>query len=217
MTTVDPIHGRADAATLSSLHALLRVAAGVRSADDVQPVLEAVAATAAEALGFGAVVVNVRRPAWDDLEVAVVVDNSNPAVSELLGEHVALEDLGALLDPRFDRGGAYFLPHEEFDTSHLSMAMERGTVQGAGTEGWHPDDMLIAPLVGADGELLGFLSLDDPRDGLRPSDALMESLAAVAAVMASVIEHAQVAAESARHRAAVEHLLRVSSELAVPS
>jgi diguanylate cyclase (GGDEF)-like protein/putative nucleotidyltransferase with HDIG domain len=35
----------------------------------------------------------------------------------------------------------------------------------------------------------------------------------VAALVAGVIEHAQLAAEAARHRTAVEHLLRVSSEL----
>ena len=35
----------------------------------------------------------------------------------------------------------------------------------------------------------------------------------MAAIAAGVIEHAQLAAEAARHRAAVEHLLRASSEL----
>jgi diguanylate cyclase (GGDEF)-like protein/putative nucleotidyltransferase with HDIG domain len=38
-------------------------------------------------------------------------------------------------------------------------------------------------------------------------------VSAVAAIAAGVIEHAQLAAAAARHRAAVEHLLKVSSEL----
>jgi GAF domain-containing protein len=217
MAALEPTHPRADAATLSRLRALLRVAAVVRSQEDVGRLLQAVAETAAESLGFGAVVVNLRRPAWDDLEVVVVVDHSNPAVSDLLGEPGGLDQLSRLLDPRFDRGGAYFLPHEEFDTGTLDMAMELGTVHGDGDDGWHPEDMLVAPLIGADGDLLGFLSLDDPRDGRRPGDGLMETIAAVAAIMASVIEHAHLVAEAERHRAAVEHLLRVSSELAAPS
>src|SRR4051794_1208818 len=217
MATVDPTQSRTEAATLSRLHALLRVAGVVRSHEDVEPLLEAVAHTVAETLGFGAAVINLRRPGWDDLEVVVVVDHSNPAVSELLGEHIALDQLDRLLDPRFDRGGAYFLPHEEFDVSALDLALEVGTVRGQGADGWHPEDMLVAPLVGADGEMLGFISLDDPEDGRRPSDGLLETVAGVAAIVASVIEHAQVVAESARRRAAVEHLLRVSAELAVPS
>jgi diguanylate cyclase (GGDEF)-like protein/putative nucleotidyltransferase with HDIG domain len=217
MTMADPTHGRADAATLARLNALLHVAAVVRSREDLEPLLQAVASTVAEALGFGAVVVNLRRPAWDDVEVVLVIDDSNPAVSDLLGERVALEDLSPLLDPRFDRGGVYFLPHEDYDPAALNMATEVGTVRGEGEDGWHPLDMLVAPLTGSDGELLGFLSLDDPVDGRRPSHDLLATLAAIAAIMASVIEHAQLVAESARHRAAVEHLLRVSAELAVPS
>ena len=69
------------------------------------------------------------------------------------------------------------------------------------------------PLTASDGRRLAFLSLDEPLDGRRPGDAALEVLSAVAAIVASVIEHAQLAAEAARHRAAVEHLLRVSSEL----
>jgi diguanylate cyclase (GGDEF)-like protein/putative nucleotidyltransferase with HDIG domain len=217
MPTIEPTPSRAEAATLSRLNGLLRVAAVVRSQEDLQPLLQGVAATAAHELGFRAVVVNLRRPAWNDLEVVVVVDHANRGAARLLGEFIAMEDLEQMLDPRFDRGGASFIPHEEFDFSHMAMEVDVGSVRGEGADGWHPEDMVIAPLRAADGTVLGFLSLDDPDDGRRPTDSLMASLVAVAAIMASAIEHAQLAAEAARHRAAVEHLLRVSSELAVPS
>src|SRR5919206_499414 len=66
--------------------------------------------------------------------------------------------------------------------------------------------------------LLGVAGLvrshDDPLDRRRPSGAAMETLTGVAAIMGAIIGHAQVAAEAAHHRAAVEHLLRVSSQLA---
>jgi diguanylate cyclase (GGDEF)-like protein/putative nucleotidyltransferase with HDIG domain len=215
MTTLDPTPAHADADTLSRLNALLRVAAVVRCAEDLQPLLEAVATTAAEALGFGAVVVNLWRPASNDFEVVVVADREGRD-SALLGEHVALAELERLIDPRFDSGGAFFIPHGELDFSSMDIVLEVGTVRGAGPDGWDPEDMLIAPLRSSQGDLLGFLSFDDPDDGRRPGHAAMATLAAVASIMASAIEHAQVAAEAARHRAAVQHLLRVSSELAVP-
>jgi diguanylate cyclase (GGDEF)-like protein/putative nucleotidyltransferase with HDIG domain len=216
MTAVPPTAGRADPVTLSRLNALLRVAGVVRSREDLQPLLEGVAATAAQALGFAAVVVNLRRPAWDDMEVVVVVDRDGRGISGLLGGLVSLDELDRLLDPRFDHGGVFLIPHDGFDFGSLNMALEVGTVRGAGPGGWHPEDMLLAPLRDSSGSLLGVLSFDDPNDGLRPVAAGMEALAAVAAIMASIIENAQVAAEGARRRAAVEHLLRVSSELAVP-
>ena len=106
-----------DAATLSRLHALLGVAGLVRSHADLQPLLEQVAATVASSLGYAAVIVNLRRPAWDDFEVVVVAESEpSPAVS-LLGEHVPLEDVRRLLDERFRVHGAYFIPHDQFDAS----------------------------------------------------------------------------------------------------
>jgi diguanylate cyclase (GGDEF)-like protein/putative nucleotidyltransferase with HDIG domain len=217
MTATSATAGRPDAVTLSRLSALLRVAGVVRSREDLQPLLRGVAATAAQALGFGVVVVNLRRPAWDDMEVVVVVDRSGRGASAtLLGELVPFDELGRLLDPRFDLGGVFLIPHDGFDFSSLGMAFEAGTIQGTGPDGWHAEDLLIAPLRDSRGSLLGFLSFDEPNDGRRPGRDGVEALAAVAAITASIIENAQVAAEAARGRAAVEHLLRVSSELAVP-
>jgi hypothetical protein len=89
----------------------------------------------------------------------------------------------------------------------------RGTGSASGPDAWHPDDALLVPLTASDGSPLAFLSLDDPANGRRPAERALEIVSAVAAIAASVIEHGQLAAEAARHRAAVEHLLRVSSEL----
>ena len=202
------------AGTLSSLRALLDVAAVVRSHDDLRRLLEAIAATIARELGFAAVVVNVYRPAWDDYEVVVAEDPEEWAREELMGRTVSPADLEKLLDERFRRHGAYpgaarrvRLLDARHDVGHRRRAPARAPMPGI------PSDGLIVPLTASDGRPLAFLSLDLPVDGRRPSDAALEVLSAVAAIAASVIEHAQLTAAAARHRAAVEHLLRVSSEL----
>jgi diguanylate cyclase (GGDEF)-like protein/putative nucleotidyltransferase with HDIG domain len=203
-----------EAGTLSSLRALLDVAAVVRSRADLQRLFEEIAATVAQALGFLAVVVNVYRPAWDDYEVVVVEGDDAAAREALLGEHVDPVQLARLLDERFRRHGAYLVPHDQFDFASTGMTWVAGTTGGDAPDAWHADDALLVPLTASDGRPLAFLSLDDPIDGRRPSDGALEIVSAVAAIAAGVIEHAQLAAEAARHRAAVEHLLRVSSELA---
>ena len=202
-----------EAGTLSSLRALLDVAAVVRSRDDLTRLLEATAATVAQELGFAAVVVNMYRPAWDDYEVVVAEDRDEKARRELLGRRVAPAELDQLLDERFRCHGAFLVPHDQFDFASLDMQWVSSSVVGEGPDAWHPDDALLVPLAASDGRRLAFLSLDEPVDGRRPSDAALEVLSAVAAIAASVIEHAQLAAEAARHRTAVEHLLRVSSDL----
>jgi diguanylate cyclase (GGDEF)-like protein/putative nucleotidyltransferase with HDIG domain len=201
------------AGTLSSLRALLDVAAVVRSRDDLTRLLEATAATVAQELGFAAVVVNMYRPAWDDYEVVVAEDRDETVRRALLGRRVLPAELDRLLDERFRRHGAFLVPHDQFDFASLDMEWVTSAVAGEGPDAWHPDDALLVPLTASDGRRLAFLSLNEPLDGRRPSDAALEVLSAVAAIVASVIEHAQLAAETARHRAAVEHLLRVSSEL----
>jgi diguanylate cyclase (GGDEF)-like protein/putative nucleotidyltransferase with HDIG domain len=202
-----------EAGTLSSLRALLDVAAVVRSRDDLTRLLEATAATIAHELGFGAVVVNLYRPAWDDYEVVVAEDRDEAARQALMGSRVAPADLDALLDERFRRHGAYVVPHDQFDFASLDMTWVSGSGTGSGPDAWDPEDALLVPLTASDGRRLAFLSLDEPVDGRRPADAALEVLSAVAAIAAGVIEQAQLAAEAARHRAAVQHLLRVSSDL----
>jgi diguanylate cyclase (GGDEF)-like protein/putative nucleotidyltransferase with HDIG domain len=202
-----------EAGTLSSLRALLDVAAVVRSRADLQHLFEEIASTVAQALGFLAVVVNVYRPAWDDYEVVVVEGDDAAAREALLGEHVDPRELAKLFDERWRVHDAFLVPHDEFDFGSTDMTWVKGTAGPVGPDAWHPDDALLVPLTASDGSPLAFLSLDDPVDGRRPAEGTLEIVSAVAAIAASVIEHGQLSAEAARHRAAVEHLLRVSSEL----
>jgi diguanylate cyclase (GGDEF)-like protein/putative nucleotidyltransferase with HDIG domain len=206
-----------EAGTLSSLRALLDVAAVVRSRADLQHLFEEIASTVAQALGFLAVVVNVYRPAWDDYEVVVVEGDDAAAREALLGEHVNPEDLARLLDERWRVHEAFLVPHDEFDFEGSGMTWVKGTAGPDGPDAWHPDDALLVPLTASDGSPLAFLSLDDPVNGRRPVESTLEIVSAVAAIAASVIEHGQLAASAARHRASVEHLLRVSSGLTTSS
>src|SRR6185436_10989536 len=193
-----------EAGTLSSLRALLDVAAVVRSRADLQHLFEEIASTVAQALGFLAVVVNVYRPAWDDYEVVVVEGDDAAAREALLGEHVDPVQLARMLDERFRRHGTYLVPFDQFDFAASGMTWVSGTDGGDAPDAWHADDALLVPLTASDGRPLAFLSLDDPIDGRRPNDGALEIVSAVAAIAAGVIEHAQLAAEAARHRAAVE-------------
>jgi hypothetical protein len=101
-----------EAGTLSSLRALLDVAAVARTQDDLRRLLEAMAAPIARELGFTAVIVNVYRPAWDDYEVVVAEDPDEAAREKLMGLKVSPADLEKLLLERFRRHGAYLVPHD---------------------------------------------------------------------------------------------------------
>jgi diguanylate cyclase (GGDEF)-like protein len=61
--------------------------------------------------------------------------------------------------------------------------------------------------------MLGIMSVDEPGSGLRPSDDDLAVLAALAAHAAQAVQDTLAAAEAARHRTALEQLLRVSARL----
>ena len=90
--------GLSQAATLDRLRGLLDVAAAVRSGDGLQAVLESVAAAVAGPLGYGACVINLYRPAWDDFEVVVVL-GTEEARELLMGQASRRADWDPLFAP----------------------------------------------------------------------------------------------------------------------
>lgn len=214
--TNDPVPSAHDAdaaaAYASSMSVLLDVTRAVRSGADIADLLGTIARAAAEALGFGTVVLNLYRPEWDDLCVAAV--HGDPAVREALaGAVYGWDEWRPLLTPEFRREGAYFIPYEAaFDWSrHGARFVPPGRQAVAG--GWHPEDELFVPLERSDGRIVGILSFGDPLDGLRPSDRKLAVATALASHAALALETAQEREQLARHQRGLEELLRVSSQL----
>jgi len=81
---------------------------------------------------------------------------------------------------------------------------------------WHPEDMLVVPLVKADNTLLGFLTPDAPLDGRRPTLETMALLELFANQAAVVIEGAclyKEAQQTSEERAA---LIKIGWALSAP-
>ncbi len=119
-----------------------------------------------------------------------------------------------LLQDRFLHDGAYLIPHGEIDWESYapgSYVPEREPADEPGS--WHPEDALFVPLRHSDGHLIGILSVDEPASGHLPHGEELEILVAMADHAAIAVQSAQEAAAAARHRAALEQLLAVSSRL----
>ncbi len=210
-----PSPGSVAAAEFASvLQGLLEVSRAARSGAEIGSVLEAIARVAAETLGFESVVLNVYRPEWDDFCVETV--HGNEAVREaLLGQVYDWESWKALLDPKFQRAGAYFIPHEAFDWSQHpgTRFVPAGAAAVSVPGGWHPDDELFVPLTRSDGHILGVMSFGEPRSGLRPDDEQLALSVTLASHAALALEMAQERERLQKHQKALEELLHVSSQL----
>jgi diguanylate cyclase (GGDEF)-like protein len=209
----EPVHPTGHASSVSHLRGLLEVTKLLRADEDLESLLNACARTVSESLGFATVVITLYRPAWNDFEV-VSVHGSEAAREVLMGAVREWADWAPLLDERFDRQGAYFIEHDSFDWESVEQTSFIPELEPSDDpDAWHPEDALIVPLQGSSDHPLGFMSVDEPASLKKPTDAELEVLVAVAAHAALAVEAAQEAAIAARHREALEQLLRVSAEL----
>src|SRR5689334_18750701 len=198
---------------LNGVGALVGVSELVRGENDLQTVLTLIARTVSETLGFGTVVVNLYRRDWDDFCVTTVHGDENVRAA-LLGSTYDWENWRPLLDDRFLRHGAYFIKHGDFDwSSDTSPRYVPEREVSEDPAAWRPDDEVFVPLYGAEAELLGILSVGDPTSGVRPTDAELQLLVGLAGSAANALAAAQAAIVRERHRAALERLMHISSEL----
>src|SRR5204862_5078683 len=92
---------------------------------------------------------------------------------------------------RHERCGAIWLPSGSHDWSDDVTVWTPPATAASDPDGWDPEDMLLLPLRGADGEVLAVVSVDQPLSGRRPDDAELTVLMAVADHAGLALEHAK--------------------------
>jgi diguanylate cyclase (GGDEF)-like protein len=199
---------------IASLRGALEAARGVRTQEDLVAALDRIALVISESLGYRTVVVNLHRPQWDDFEAATV-HGSEAARATLLGTASTWEQWAPYLAAHFERRGAHHVPAGSVPGGRHRIAVFTPTAPpSAGPDRWDPEDLLVVVMRRANGDVLGILSFDEPIDGRRPDDEGLDRLVSMAQVASLAVEQAQEAERNARHRAALERLLSVSSRIA---
>ena len=199
-------------AAIAALRGLIEVQ--TRALDEDLPgALQDVVEALARALDVRAVAVNLLRPAWDDFEIAAIHAPAD-IVSALRGQAVPRATIERLLDPAFEVGGAFFIPAGAIDEAELggpSAVIPRDD-RPDHPDRWDEDDEFIVP-IRSDGELVGFMSIDEPTSGLRPSPREIAIAVAVADAAAAAVLGAQRALEARSNRQALELLFELSASL----
>lgn len=189
----------------SSWHTLGRQLAALHGASSLAETLQAVVEGAC-GLGFEFSVVNLVRPEGD-LVVAAVWEqqdahNSDCSVCELLGQVGSRESWDTFLSVGEPWGRLIFVDHERVgqavlgDIPHLYGDTSTPIKEGD----WHPQDGLLAPIYSPNGELLGVLSVDRPRDGKLPGTELRETLEMFTEQASIALSNALLRAELQRTR-----------------
>jgi diguanylate cyclase (GGDEF)-like protein/PAS domain S-box-containing protein len=167
---------------------------------DLETTLDAVAEAVVDAMGFGVAVVNLVK---DNGDIEVVSVAGPPEVRDfLLGTGCPPEVWTELLSVAEDWGRLRFLDHRTAPPDSADMLSWIPDIPISEDEdAWHPEDGLFAMLTGRDGELLGILSVDVPRDGRRPGRRQRDLLELFAEQASMALDRAKAHARLLRSEA----------------
>ncbi len=181
--------------------------------ESLSVVLKTVAQTIRDVAGFDAVVVNIYRPAWDDYEVVMVV-GSEESRAALEGTRAPSETLMHLFSSEQQRlPGVFFLTSETAFWGKIENTYTPDIPQSDDPDAWQPDDGLLVFLRDASGAPLGFLSMDEPINGRRPSDDELRMLRAICSHAEQALASSRRKERAAENARMLSQLLRISPAL----
>ncbi len=153
--------------------------------------LDAIARGIQEATQFEVVLISVYEEESNSLRRVSSVGIPSDALKELKAQKQPYASVRTLLKPQFRIRRAYFIPAEE--TPVVSPELHTMTIlkdtHANGENRWNPKDFLLFPLEDSAGNPLGLISLDKPRDGMRPDNATIESVEVFAAQASLLISN----------------------------
>lgn len=177
--------------------------------DDLVAMLDLLAQTIVQALGFGVAAVNIARPDGS-LEV-IALAGDEQARKVLLGTVYSAEIWDQVLAVSEPWGRLRFADHRNEQANPDLLSWIPDIVPIDAEDAWHPEDALFAPLIAEDGSRLGILSVDVPHDGRRPNSATCDALGAFAISTALAIEHATLRSRAESSERSLQRLAKQDS------
>ncbi|MFQ6101604.1 MAG: GAF domain-containing protein [Anaerolineae bacterium] len=161
-----------------------------QSLDDL---LETIATEVCRCSGYQMAVVNLLDETSGEIVVKAMAGVPPAGRRKLEGLRIPHDVVTHLLQDKFRIGQSYFIRHDRRpDVPDLSPYTFTPDLGERKPGGWHQEDMLIVPIRTREGELLGYLSVDDPSDRQIPSLDTIQALEILVSVSATAIENARL-------------------------
>jgi len=175
------------------LAGLMRSSATMLHTTDLRERLKTIA-EAVQEQGWARVVISLKDEKLDTTDV--VTAGLKPEEEQYLMEHqstgnVWRKRLSSMFE-RFRLGEFYYLPWADPLVRRQFKYALRSKVSKQSTVDWDPDDLLFVPLRLPNGLVVGIMSMDDPKDGRRPTQDSLAPLELFAHQAAVAIENARL-------------------------
>lgn len=179
---------------------LLETSQALRENQPIERTLTLIAEGIQEATAFEVVLISVFDPQISAFRRVTSTGIPVATMRDLVAHTVPWKQIQALLLPEFLIHHSYFIPEDKSPIFppeiHSVSLLSANNSQNNQTNGniWHPDDVFMVPLYNHENEFpLGLISVDAPRNGLRPDRATVEALEIFANQAALTIErHAKI-------------------------
>lgn len=141
-------------------------------------------------LGFRKILCSIFNPTTASFDRIIAVGVSKKKMDEARKVHPPLNVIKKLFQDRYRISNSYYLPAESVppDIRQYELYKTRKTKTRI-ERLWNSGDILITPIYSRNGELLAFLSLDEPYDNLAPDFARIRLLEAFGDFLGLAIEN----------------------------
>jgi PAS domain S-box-containing protein len=163
---------------VETLSKLVDISQALRTDQPLEQSLQIIGQAIHDATPFQMILFSVYEPESGLLRRVTGVGVTRDQLMTLKAHQQPWTGVSQLLKPEFKIGEGYFIPAEQTPVVppdvHMLTVLPATDVKSP--ECWDPEDILLFPLNDAEGNPLGLMSLDAPRDGMRPDLSTMEML-----------------------------------------
>jgi signal transduction histidine kinase len=199
-------------ARMEKLHRILEVVTRLNSSLDIDSLLAQIVGAVQKSLGFRIVLLRILDPDTMSLRARAFAGLSGEAIRQLEAQDVELDTFLSWLDDEFRVSRSYFISHKHTFSRHLPGGIVHDLGQREDWE-WHEEDVLFVPLYTREGELMAYLSVDDPVDRLVPSRETIEMLEIFGNHVVVALENARLVQSLAAHGRELEAANRRMGEV----
>ncbi len=199
-------------ARMEKLHRILEVVTRLNSSLDIDALLAQIVGAVQKSLGFRIVLLRILDPETGTLRARAFAGLSSEAIAHLEANDVPISEFHSWLSDDFRVSRSFFISHK----TSMSQQLPPGVVHDLGRREdweWHEEDVLLVPLYTRTGELMAYLSVDDPVDRLVPSRETIEMLEIFGNHVVVALENARLVQSLGQHGRDLEAANRRMGEL----
>lgn len=162
-------------------HASAQTAEWLRADQSLEASLELIAQGIQKSTPFNVVLISLNDMETGMLTRVAGVGLDSQTFSLLQAHQQPWTSVSQLMKPEFEINSLYFIPADQAPVVPADVQTVT-VVQDAvpSPNSWQPDDMLLIPIYDESDHPLGIISVDAPRDGMRPDAVTLETLEAYA-------------------------------------